>query len=604
MGFITIQGENQIAAKQGAGETLNITGFVLANIDGLGIEPVNRVASLPAPADIMDELNVTKFGYVNTNQVVYSLVMDSSIGDYDFNWVGLVDDEGVLIAVTHTPLIQKRATSGGVPGNNLTRNFLIAYSGIQATTAIAVPAETWQIDFNARLHGIDERERLSNFDIYGDSSFLGDGFKIVREGSTTTYNSLAGIGYVGGIRIASAVAQPITVASGPNSIWVDVSLQGDISDMSAVVDFVVSNVAQPNYTDPNGFRHYLAKLGSISAGGVVTDTRESNDDLADHLSAADPHPQYLLKTNTPSLAEAQAGTATTVRAWSAQRIRQAITSIIPNAVDVRQIVLGGPRDGDGRADFIFPGSGLQAVTLGLDSEPLRVTWGDGFYDHGKKDFVAKIDGNLSFGSLVDNAINYLFVDLNPSTGVVTTGSTTVRPVYSFQKPASPTTGQYWYPKDHSSRGEYWNGSVWVPVLRVFCGEVETDSGSVAQEISYAFNGYFEDNSGTTLANSANYNLSANVGAPFIIDSLQLIFNATAEGYVAGTVLDVSSFAGRGTTTAGTGGFNVRSDDAFINTAQIGLASSGLQMMQRNNSGSSSLNYANLDVYSITCRRAF
>lgn len=275
MGFITIQGENQIAAKQGAGETLNITGFVLANIDGLGAEPVNRIASLPAPADIMDELNVTKFGYVNTNQVVYSLVMDSSIGDYDFNWVGLVDDEGVLIAVTHTPLIQKRATSGGVPGNNLTRNFLIAYSGIQATTAIAVPAETWQIDFNARLHGIDERERLSNFDIYGAASFMDEGWQVVRDGATTTYNVLPGIGYVGGIRIASAVSQQVTVASGPNSIWLDVSLQGDISDVSPVVNFVVSNVAQANYTDPNGFKHYMTKLCSIASGGAVTDERQS-----------------------------------------------------------------------------------------------------------------------------------------------------------------------------------------------------------------------------------------------------------------------------------------------------------------------------------------
>lgn len=333
MGFITIQGENQIAAKQGAGETLNITGFVLANIDGLGSEPVNRIASLPAPADIMDELNVTNFGYVNTNQVVYSLVMDSSIGDYDFNWVGLVDDEGVLIAVTHTPLIQKRATSGGVPGNNLTRNFLIAYSGIQATTAIDVPAETWQIDFNARLHGIDERERLSNFDIYGAASFMETGWQVVRDGATTTYNVLPGIGYVGGIRIASAVAQPVTVASGPNSIWVDVSLQGDISDMSAVVDFIVSNVAQADYTDPNGFKHYLTKLCSVAVGGAVTDTRTSADQLADHLSASDPHSQYLLKANTPSQAEAEAGSSTTVRAWTAQLIRQAINSVVKAATE-------------------------------------------------------------------------------------------------------------------------------------------------------------------------------------------------------------------------------------------------------------------------------
>lgn len=313
MGFITIQGENQIAAKQGAGETLNITGFVLANIDGLGAEPVNRIASLPAPADIMDELNVTKFGYVNTNQVVYSLVMDSSIGDYDFNWVGLVDDEGVLIAVTHTPLIQKRATSGGVPGNNLTRNFLIAYSGIQATTAIDVPAETWQIDFNARLHGIDERERLSNFDIYGAASFMDTGWQVVRDGATTTYNVLPGIGYVGGIRIASAVAQPVTVASGPNSIWVDVSLQGDISDMSPVVDFVVSNVAQADYTDPNGFKHYLTKLCSVASGGAVTDERDGGP-----FSVV---PQ----------AEAEAGSTTTIWAWTSQRVRQAINAVVKAA---------------------------------------------------------------------------------------------------------------------------------------------------------------------------------------------------------------------------------------------------------------------------------
>lgn len=316
MGFITIQGENQIAAKQGAGETLNITGFVLANIDGLGAEPVNRVADLPAPADIMDELNVTKFGYVNTNQVVYSLVMDSSIGDYDFNWVGLVDDEGVLIAVTHTPLIQKRASSGGVPGNNLTRNFLIAYSGIQATTAIDVPAETWQIDFNARLHGIDERERLSNFDIYGDASFMETGWQVVRDGSTTTYNVLPGTGYVGGIRIASAVSQQVTVASGPNSIWLDVSLQGDISDVSPVVNFVVSNVAQANYTDPNGFKHYLTRLAAIASGGAVTDERDTG-------------PFEVVPQ-----AEAEAGIGTKIWAWTSQRVRQAALAIVATQAQV------------------------------------------------------------------------------------------------------------------------------------------------------------------------------------------------------------------------------------------------------------------------------
>jgi hypothetical protein len=312
MAFITVAGENQIAAKQGAAQILDITHFVLANIAGLGAEPANRIEAMPAAGNIMATLPVTSSGYVNGNQVVYSLVMDSSIGDFDFNWVGLKDADGVLIACTYTPLIQKRQTAGAVPGNNLTRNFLIAFSGILATTAIAVPAGTWQIDFNARLWGIDERERLSNYDIYGHEGFFGDGWKAVRDGATTTYNVQPGVGYVGGVRIASAIVQPVTVAGPPKSIWVDASLQGDISDVSAVVDFVIDAVAHADYTDANGFKHYVTKIADIAADGSVTDVRVSADNIV---------PQ----------AEAEAGAVTTIRNWTALRVRQAINAVVKAA---------------------------------------------------------------------------------------------------------------------------------------------------------------------------------------------------------------------------------------------------------------------------------
>ncbi|MEE7625433.1 phage tail protein [Methylobacter sp. Wu8] len=308
MAFITVAGETQIAVKQGASQILDITHFVLANIAGLGAEPVNRVEAMPAAGNIMSTLPVTSFGYVNGNQVVYSLVMDSSIGDFDFNWVGLKDADGVLIACTYTPLIQKRKTTGAIPGNNLTRNFLIAFSGIQATTAIAVPAETWQIDFNARLWGIDERERLSNYDIYGHQGFFGDGWKVVRDGATTTYNVQPGVGYVGGVRIAGAIVQPLTVAGPPKSIWLDVSLQGDISSVSAVVAFVIDAAAHTDYTDNLGFHHYVTKIADIAADGSVADMRVSADNIV-------PQP------------EAEAGVATTIRNWTAQRVRQAINVV-------------------------------------------------------------------------------------------------------------------------------------------------------------------------------------------------------------------------------------------------------------------------------------
>jgi hypothetical protein len=270
MAFITIAGQNQIAKKQGDNVTLNIASFVLANVPDLGSEPATRIESIPNE-HVVDQLVVTRSGYVNTNQVVYSLVMGSDIGNYSFNWVGLVDDEGVLIAVTYIPLTPKTKNDGGVPGNTITRNFLLAYTGIQQTTAITVPAETWQIDFSARLSGIDERERLANFDIYGHEGFLGDGWKVA--GSAGTYSVAAGIGYVGGIRAKNTTAQEITTATFPNEIWLNVSLQGDISDMTAVSEFVIDTGPFEDYVDGNGIAHYLTKIATIDATGEVVEAR-------------------------------------------------------------------------------------------------------------------------------------------------------------------------------------------------------------------------------------------------------------------------------------------------------------------------------------------
>jgi hypothetical protein len=302
MAFITITGQNQIAKKQGDGEALNIAMFVLANVPDLGSEPATRIESIPN-AYVVDQLAVTKSGYVNTNQVVYSLVMGSNVGNYSFNWVGLVDDEGVLIAVTYIPLTPKTKNDGGVPGNTFTRNFLLAYTGIQQTTAITVPAETWQIDFSARLSGIDERERLSNLDIYGHEGFIDEGWKVT--GSAGTYSVAAGIGYVGGVRAKNTAPQQITTTTFPNEIWLNVSLQGDISDMTAVGEFVIDAGPFADYVDGNGVAHYLTKIADIDESGDVFDGRLAYENLTQHEAKDDPHTQYQTKVLAVSQAAAE-----------------------------------------------------------------------------------------------------------------------------------------------------------------------------------------------------------------------------------------------------------------------------------------------------------
>jgi hypothetical protein len=283
MGFITITGENTIAAKQGAGQILAITEFVLANIPGLGAEPVSRIPIEPLIGEIVDTRAVSLSGYLQANQVVYSIVLDSAVGDFFFNWVGLRDIDGNFIAVSYIPLIEKRKTNGSVQGNNLTRSFLIEYSGIAATTAITVPAETWQIDFNARLWGIDDRERLSNFDIYGHESFFDTAFQVSLQAGDV-YDIATGIAYVGGIRAELLTVSHVTAATKPTSVWMDVSLQGNVSDVSAVITFTVNPAMQADYTDGLGFKHYLAKLADIAADGSVIDSRNTGAGLTQYIT--------------------------------------------------------------------------------------------------------------------------------------------------------------------------------------------------------------------------------------------------------------------------------------------------------------------------------
>lgn len=178
---------------------------------------------------------------------------------------------------------------------------------------------------------------------------------------------------------------------------------------------------------------------------------------------------------------------------------------------VRQTVLTGPVDSNGRADFIESASGLNARTKNItDVLPLIMSYGNGFDSHGQYDLIAVLEENMNWNSLPASSTIYLYLDYDPSTGSITSGFTTLFPEYSYIKPSSPSSGQYWYPMDHRCSGEYYNGSSWVPVIRIFVGEAVTDGSSVTIVRSYAYQGFYRSDI-ITIAPTTTYSFSHNLG---------------------------------------------------------------------------------------------
>ncbi|WP_395598133.1 phage tail protein [Pseudomonas sp. A1437] len=154
---ITLAGESLISQKQAARQTVEVSRFILAKVPGLDTTlPVDRAAGVPDANLIVHTTPVTREGYLATNKVVYSLMLGTDIGDFDFNWMGLVTAEGVLLIAAYVPLQQKRREIPPLQaGNNLTRNIVWEYDGAQSLSGITVPASTWQFDFTADFTAIN-----------------------------------------------------------------------------------------------------------------------------------------------------------------------------------------------------------------------------------------------------------------------------------------------------------------------------------------------------------------------------------------------------------------------------------------------------------------
>ena len=246
--------------------------FIFAYIPGLDADkPIDNTETTPAADKIVHRQAVSKSGVVNENSVVYSVTLGADVGDFDFNWIGLANKAtGTLAMIIHAPTQRKIKNANGQQGNVLVRSMLMEYSGAREATEITTPAETWQIDFTARLAAMDERQRRENIDLYGAAAFFDSGYLVAKSGNQ--FFVTKGAGYVAGLRAELPADLNINAAAKPTKVWLDVSWTGTLTSEWAVQSKITVAADLADYV-LGGVQHYVFAVASIDAAGNITDLR-------------------------------------------------------------------------------------------------------------------------------------------------------------------------------------------------------------------------------------------------------------------------------------------------------------------------------------------
>ena len=209
---------------------------------------------------------------------------------------------------------------------------------------------------------------------------------------------------------------------------------------------------------------------------------------------------------------------------------------------VRQTVLSGPVDSDGRADFLSAGTGLQVVSIA--SAPLNITFGDGFNDGKQRNFGVSIDSNLTWGDLPDDE-DAVFLVLEIDGETVTPIHTTLEPHYGLTRPDTPSEGQLFYPTDHRHQMERYDGLEWRRDKNwIVVGECATSGGSVVETRSYAYQGYYRIVKDEQLSGGRTFSQNHNIGTTEVRGILLVKNRSSLQDWGVGElVIDCSTASG-------------------------------------------------------------
>ncbi|GHZ62135.1 putative tail fiber protein [Vibrio cholerae] len=271
---IPLQFEKYLQNQISVGKAPDMNEMIFAYIPNLDpSQPIDRNQGLPAVSTWVYQQDIDQEGKLGDNALVYSVVIPGSVAAFTFNAIYLRDKN----VPNSCGIVVHKATETKEAGMASTKSLMQQYTGAAQIAGITVDAQTWQIDYQARLLGIEDDMRLASLDNYGHTAFI-QGFDVTQQADPAKYKVAPGVVYVGGLRaeLKNEVIQ--TISAKPTGLYIDVVRTGTVlSKWQNIVTVRASATPLTDYVDQNQQQHYVARLAGINANGSITDWRVKTD---------------------------------------------------------------------------------------------------------------------------------------------------------------------------------------------------------------------------------------------------------------------------------------------------------------------------------------
>lgn len=274
--------KSYIAQSVARNETVTFDKIIFAHISGLNDATLANINNMPTVDQIKHTANIQQTGYIADDQVVYSVTLGSEIGDFTFNFVGLINStKNVLGVAIYTGDIVKTRTKAEEQGNALTRNIILQVNNAKTLTNIHTQAKAWQFDFTDKFLQMKPKKITASTTNAADSS--GHTHEIEKASTTqsgvvqlvddwTTHDNRKALTASTGKRLYDTLKGLIDSLSGRTT-----TAQNTAANALSKTTPKKITASTTNVTDQNGHTHEIEKASTSIAGVVkLNDSLTSN----------------------------------------------------------------------------------------------------------------------------------------------------------------------------------------------------------------------------------------------------------------------------------------------------------------------------------------